>query len=484
MPSTSDRGARIWACYTEFNPRIWAQTASLFISDYPKYTDTRPPVGGVFYFEPEPATPIPHELRRPCPPPVFELTGTLNHHSWGKRGYKSLAAQFRASTDPMYMVDDGRAYSELWLADLPSFPAYVKDTGDKLNEVIFSNLKPLFGEELPEYFHCLPFLPKIVSIARAQPLKIHPNKKLAEILHEKTPNVFRQDQHKPELAIALTRFDVFAGYRPRSKIEAAFRHPALEPFAPKLTGTGKWSDNATRQAMRNILKADRETIKTAQAAIMRASRSEFGEVSYVQDLLPRLQRCYSEEDPTPLIALTCLKYLELNPGEALYLPADEIHVYLSGNILECMARDETLPGWGCCPSLTPGIIDAWCDAVRPRPLTRADLILACEKTDRGRNYHTVVYRPDVSEFDIFRIELRPNERELLAGGRGPGILIVTKGKGVMRWRANASEQDFQSDVGLVTHELVIGSTFFIVPHQEVSFHTRTGMQIYMATTHY
>jgi len=482
MPSTPDRNALVWAHYTEFNPTQWTQAAADFGSDYPKYTDTRPPIGGAFNFEPELATPIVNELQRHCAP-VFELQGALKHHGWGKRGSKSLVAQCHAGTDATYIVDEGRAYSEMWFGDIPSFPTHVNN-GDKLNEVILSNPKPLLGEELSKYLHSLPFLVKIVSIAKGQPLKIHPNKRLARILHKKNKTAFRQDQHTPELAIALTRFEVFAGYRPVSKIEAAFQHPALEPFAPKLTGTDNWSDNTTRQTMRNILKADKNTIKTAVAAVLKAPRSGFGGAAYIPDMLPRLTRCYDDGDPTPLMALTCLKYLELSQGEALYLPADEAHVYITGDILECMSRDEKLPNWGCCPSLTPAIIDLWCDTVKPQPHLRTDLVLVCEKTARGRHSHTVVYQPNVSEFDIFRIELRPNEQEFLEGGRGQGILIVTKGKGVMRWQTNRNDQNLLLDVGSVTRELVTGSTFYVAPHHAVSFHTRTGIQIYMATTHY
>jgi mannose-6-phosphate isomerase len=37
-----------------------------------------------------------------------------------------------------------------------------------------------------------------------------------------------------------------------------------------------------------------------------------------------------------------MNFLTLNPGEAIYIPADGIHAYLSGDIIECMARSNNV----------------------------------------------------------------------------------------------------------------------------------------------
>lgn len=43
-----------------------------------------------------------------------------------------------------------------------------------------------------------------------------------------------------------------------------------------------------------------------------------------------------------LISLFFLNYLKLNPGEALYLGANEPHAYLSGECIECMATSDNV----------------------------------------------------------------------------------------------------------------------------------------------
>jgi mannose-6-phosphate isomerase len=58
----------------------------------------------------------------------------------------------------------------------PELPSYVLETGEDLQKVIDSRPKELLGEALINKFgHTnLPFLPKILSIAKALPLQLHP----------------------------------------------------------------------------------------------------------------------------------------------------------------------------------------------------------------------------------------------------------------------------------------------------------------------
>ena len=50
--------------------------------------------------------------------------------------------------------------------------------------------------------------------------KAHPDKKLAQELFEKFPHIYKDPNHKPEMAIALTDFECLCGFRPISEIRA------------------------------------------------------------------------------------------------------------------------------------------------------------------------------------------------------------------------------------------------------------------------
>lgn len=58
----------------------------------------------------------------------------------------------------------------------PELPSYVLATGEDLQHVINKNSQELFGETVLKKFghKDLPFLPKVLSIAKALPLQLHP----------------------------------------------------------------------------------------------------------------------------------------------------------------------------------------------------------------------------------------------------------------------------------------------------------------------
>lgn len=146
-------------------------------------------------------------------------------------------------------------------------------------------------------------MPKILSIAKALPLQIHPNKNLSAKLHKEDPQSFTDPNHKPEIAVALGPFEVFAGFKTIEDIRIVFDSlPFLQKFVPEARNA-KWSNATVRELTRNILNAGDESIQSAQEALARADSSKFGSQQYILDLLPRLQSQYPKQDPGTLIAL-------------------------------------------------------------------------------------------------------------------------------------------------------------------------------------
>lgn len=50
------------------------------------------------------------------------------------------------------------------------------------------------------------------------PKQAHPNKKLAERLHAERPDLYADDNHKPEMAVTLSDFEALCGFRPFQEI--------------------------------------------------------------------------------------------------------------------------------------------------------------------------------------------------------------------------------------------------------------------------
>lgn len=96
----------------------------------------------------------------------------------------------------------------------------------------------------------VPFLFKILSVAKALPLQAHPDKDIAEKLHQKDRKQFVDSNHKPEIAVALQDgFRGFVGFKPVETIkislegigelrEAVGDDQAVKAFIQKPTNEG------------------------------------------------------------------------------------------------------------------------------------------------------------------------------------------------------------------------------------------------------
>jgi mannose-6-phosphate isomerase len=89
----------------------------------------------------------------------------------------------------------------------PSNPSKDLETGRSLLDLVSDNKALMSTDISKKYNDKLPFLFKVLSINKALSIQAHPNKKLAEQLHSKDPKNYPDDNHKPEMTIAITTFE-------------------------------------------------------------------------------------------------------------------------------------------------------------------------------------------------------------------------------------------------------------------------------------
>lgn len=53
---------------------------------------------------------------------------------------------------------------------------------------------------------------QVLSIAKALSIQAHPDKELARVLHKMHPSIYKDSNHKPEMAVALTEFEALCGF--------------------------------------------------------------------------------------------------------------------------------------------------------------------------------------------------------------------------------------------------------------------------------
>ncbi|OAA32320.1 hexose-6-phosphate isomerase [Moelleriella libera RCEF 2490] len=407
-------------------------------------------------------------------PGLFQITGTCNNYAWGKKGRDSLAARLREKTTRVdFAIQDDEYYSELWFGDYPDFPGREVQDGRLLADVIAANKEKLLGaHSLQKFGDHLPFLPKVLSIAKALPLQIHPNKALAAKLHGEDPSKFSDANHKPEIAVALSRFELFAGWKPLDQISPLFNAPSLRPFVPDDTAATAWTDDTLRSVVRGLLKADERTVQAIEEELKQQPDEEYQRLGFpgsMSDLIGRLQAQYSQQDPGLLVAVLCMNFLVLQPGDGIFIPTDGVHAYVSGDIIECMARSNNMLAGGLCPSPDRDDADLFADTLLlDKDSTSVEkLRLPRKPAGDGSRGHTTVYQPPIGEFDVLRVDLRAGEEELLRAPKGPMVAIVVSGAGSI----TGDSQELDAREGFI---------FFVGAGTATALRAREPMQVFAA----
>lgn len=373
--------------------------------------------------------------------PFYQLKCGCNSYDWGKKGSSSLSAQLCSKTPGFanddnapknsFSIDENSAYAEMWMGTYPVLPSYIASTSEPLQSVLDRHASQLLGDDIVKRFgHTqLPYLPKILSISKALPLQIHPNKDFATKMHKEKPDAFNDPNHKPEIALALSEFEAFVGFKPLDAIASLLDLPGLQHF--RVQGNAErsaFTNEDLRAVVHHILTADEPALRKAYDAITSLPASTFTSPhnEAIPKLAPRLAKQYSASDPGVLVALLTMNYLVLQAGDALYIPADGIHAYLSGDIVECMARSDNVLNTGFCPAGSRDNADDFCSLLTFTPHSKDQCMLPAKKYYRSEKGRTHVYQPPLSEFNVLETKLEAGEDEVLGKG-GASILIATRG---------------------------------------------------------
>lgn len=358
---------------------------------------------------------------------LLSLTNTPRDYAWGSTA-AIAALQGR--------VASGAPEAELWLGAHPGSPAIVNGS-QTLDAWLAAR-----GESLP-------YLLKVLAAAAPLSLQAHPSLAQAAegftrenalgIPIDAPDRNYRDDQHKPELIVALSEtFAALCGFRPldatrrlltalQTPTDAAARAVTqLEDVLRGESGTQDGQDaDATvlRNAVRWLLAdAAPEVIAglevaieaTAAAAAAATLQSEFAPaLMNARDLAARYPG-----DPGVSVALL-MNYVELRAGEALYLPAGNIHSYMSGFGIELMAASDNVLRAG----FTPKHIDV--DELL-RVLDTHTLAQPLLAPVAGVQPEIEVFAPGVREFELLRV--RADAGVVPVSLRGLAIAVATAGE--------------------------------------------------------
>lgn len=144
-----------------------------------------------------------------------------------------------------------------------------------------------------------------------------------------------------------------------------------------------------------------------------------------------------------VLSLFFLNLLNLQPGESIYLGANEIHAYLSGDCIECMACSDNVIRAGLTPKYKD--VKTLLASLNYSGSPAASKLFTPKKI----NEHCKVFCPPVKDFAVAEICL-PSESSKEFNVNLPkaaGILLCLKGSRVLRLQGH-------SDIALTRGSIV------------------------------
>jgi len=356
--------------------------------------------------------------KKPVP---LKLIGTVQHYPWG--GYQFIPSLIH------HPNDSRKPYAELWFGAHHAAPSKVFDRYGSIPldqliskapvEILGTNVIERFGERLP-------FLLKILDAREMLSIQVHPNKQQAEagfagenqrgIPLDAPQRIYKDDNHKPEVQVALSDFWMLHGFRPLEEIKALL---TLVPECHSL-----------------LLALSSLGIEGLYRKIMTAPQAEIG--SLLKPLIERLNRINPQDKDNPeywvlkatqifpdshvdrgIFSIYLMNLLSLHPGDSTFQGAGVPHAYLQGATVELMANSDNVLRGGLTKKFIQ--VDPLLETIKYEG--QKPEITGGKKQKNG----ITVFPTPVEDFELSRLDLRKGKTYSAAAIPSPQITFILHG---------------------------------------------------------
>ncbi|NNF99263.1 MAG: mannose-6-phosphate isomerase, class I [Desulfobacteraceae bacterium] len=358
---------------------------------------------------------------------ILILENTIQPYAWGSH---SAIAEILGQPVP----SDG-PQAELWMGAHPKAPSKVVVDGkyQDLRQIIHADPDRILGRKTAERFGGnLPFLFKVLAAARPLSIQAHPDEKQAKAGFARENELklplgapernYRDDNHKPECICALTRFWALRGFRSIPEILGFFT-PLKTRTVVTLVRELKLRQDAggLRRFFTGIMGMTPQE-RNALITELMSHGEKLKDASPEWDWILKLQREYPGD--VGVLGPLLLNLICLEPGEAMFLAAGELHAYLDGAGIELMANSDNVIRGG----LTSKHVDV--DELlavlnfdqAPVTVFQPVSIRSCERR----------YPVDLAEFELSVISTDSECVYTCDDHTGPAILLCTGGAGAIQ----------------------------------------------------
>lgn len=334
---------------------------------------------------------------------LFKLEGKVQHYAWGGSQYLR---------DLLGLPDDRQPDAEYWMGAHPSAPSIIdsKDGGQALNEYVATHPAQILGQATVDRFGELPYLFKILEVKDMLSIQVHPTKAEAEkgFARENAEGIplnaphrnYKDNNHKPEIMVALTEFWLLHGFLPEDKLQAVLQEvPEFNVFI------NVFQNGGYKALYQQVMEMPQDEVNRFLRPLGERILPAYKAGQLDKDTPAFWAARAIDNDPKGLdhldrgiFSIYFFNVVHVHPGDGVFQDAGIPHAYLEGVNVELMANSDNVLRGG----LTPKHVDVpellkhtRFEAVHPNVL----------KGTPGKDKAELIYPTPAHDFEVSRIVL-------------------------------------------------------------------------------
>lgn len=234
----------------------------------------------------------------------------IHNYSWANKDIKKNICHLFA--------EDDLPIAELWYGTHINGHSYINSTTEFLHDYIGRDMKYLY---------------KFLSVGSPLSLQVHPDEDNAIDLHCKYPEEFPDPRAKWECAVCLSDYAyILCGIRPIKEIKTE-----IYTYFSDILGPYQNPDHWIRDAIIQILDMTNTKYEIIRSRLYH--RSDFF----------RMLENHHPDDRGCAISVLFLNKIRLDKWDAILIPPNTIHSYISGNLFEVMVSSDNVIRLGMTP---------------------------------------------------------------------------------------------------------------------------------------
>lgn len=287
---------------------------------------------------------------------IFALKGKIQNYAWGGKQY---------IPDLLGITPENKPYAEYWLGAHVNAPSVVKsETGSvNLDSFLNNNLEESLGTKVANQFGRLPFLFKVLDVNDMLSIQVHPTKAEAEKGFKRENELgipltaphrnYKDDNHKPEIMVALSEFWLLHGFLTEDKLRKVLNSvPEFKEFLPvfdieSYLGLYRTVMEQTEEETNRILKPLVDRILPLY------KKGELSKSDPAYWAAKVIDTSDDEAIDKGIYSIYFFNIVKVEKGEAVFQDAGIPHAYLEGQNMELMANSDNVLRGG----LTPKHVD-------------------------------------------------------------------------------------------------------------------------------